>query len=27
LLRGALAVGAVSVLILSWAFGADYYIS
>lgn len=27
LLKGALAVGAISVLVLSWAFGADYYIS
>ena len=27
LLRGALAVGALSVIVLSWAFGADYYIS
>ncbi|MFY1829064.1 mannosyltransferase family protein [Myxococcus fulvus] len=26
-LQGALAVGAVSLLVLSWAFGADYYIS
>ncbi|NOJ80441.1 hypothetical protein BHS06_25285 [Myxococcus xanthus] len=27
LLRGALAVGAASLLVLSWAFGADYYVS
>jgi len=27
LLQGALAVGAISVIVLSWAFGSDYYIS